>query len=81
MRRAARECGTDRKTVRRYYDASEQCGLEADVELADEVVARVAALVQGRPAPPPSDVGVIRFRRQGDYAACPSDIASPARPD
>lgn len=55
VRRAGRECGADRKTVRRYYDAAEQCGLEAGVELTDEVVARVAALVQGRPAPPPSN--------------------------
>jgi hypothetical protein len=52
-RRAARGCGADRKTVKRYYDAAEQCG--ADGELNDELVARVAALVQGRPAPPPSD--------------------------
>jgi transposase len=52
-RRAARECGADRKTVRRYYEAAAQCG--ADGELTDEVVAHVAALVQGRPAPPPSE--------------------------
>jgi hypothetical protein len=52
-RRAARECGTDRKTVRRYYEAAEQCG--ADGELTDEVVAQVAAVVQRRPTPPPSD--------------------------
>jgi hypothetical protein len=53
VRRAARECGADRKTVKRYYEAAEQCG--ADGELTDEVVARVAAMVQGRPAPPASD--------------------------
>jgi transposase len=52
-RRAARECGADRKTVRRYYEAAEQCS--ADGELTDELVAQVAALVQARPAPAPSD--------------------------
>jgi hypothetical protein len=52
-RRAARECGADRKMVKRYYEAAEQCG--ADGELTDELVAQVARVVQGRPVPPPSD--------------------------
>lgn len=52
-RRAARECGADRKTVKRYYEAAEQSG--ADGELTDELVAEVARLVQGRPVPPASE--------------------------
>jgi transposase len=53
VRRAARECGADRKTVRRYYEAAERC--RADGELTDDVVACVAAMVQGRTAPPASE--------------------------
>jgi transposase len=55
VRRAARECGADRKTVKRYYEAAEECGVAKGSELSDELVAQVARLVQGRPAPPPSD--------------------------
>ena len=54
-RRAARECGTDRKTVKRYYEAADECGIALDAELTDEVVARVGQAVQGRSTPPPSD--------------------------
>jgi len=54
-RRTARECGADRKTVRRYYEAARECGLGAGSELTDELVAQVAKLVQVRPPPPPSD--------------------------
>jgi transposase len=54
-RRTARECGADRKTVRRYYEAAERCGVRAGIELTDELVAEVAKLVQARPAPAPSD--------------------------
>lgn len=54
-RRAARECGADRKTVKRYYEAAERCGVGAATVLSDEVVAEVARLVQARPAPAPSD--------------------------
>lgn len=54
-RRAARECSADRKTVKRYYEAAEQCGVSTSSELTDELVARVASLVQGRPAPLLSD--------------------------
>jgi hypothetical protein len=41
--RTARECGTDRKTVRRHYEPAEQCGLGAGAELTEEVVANVAS--------------------------------------
>src|SRR5574341_1032916 len=54
-RRAARECGADRKTVKRYYEAARQCGVSAGVELTDELVGEVGQRVQARPAPPPSD--------------------------
>lgn len=54
-RRAARECGADRKTVARYYEAAEQCSVRAETELSDELVAEVARIVQGRPTPAPSD--------------------------
>ncbi len=54
-RRAARECGADRKTVKRYYEAAESCGVGPATVLSDEVVAEVARLVQARPAAPPSD--------------------------
>lgn len=55
VRRAARECGADRKTVKRYYEAAEACGVAAGAELTDELVARVGQVVQGRPALSPSD--------------------------
>src|SRR6266516_3319221 len=54
-RRAARECGADRKTVKRYYEAAEECGVRVGSELSDELVAEVARLVQARPALTPSD--------------------------
>jgi len=55
VRRTARECGADRKTVARYFEAADECGVRADVELSDEVIAAVAESVQGRPMPPPSE--------------------------
>ena len=55
VRRVARESGADRKTVRRYAEAAERCGLEPGVALTDEWVAEVARAVQGRPAPAPSE--------------------------
>ena len=54
-RRTARECGADRKTVKRYYEAAEQCGVRVGVELTDAVVGEVARRIQARPAPAPSD--------------------------
>ena len=54
-RRAARECGADRKTVKRYYEAARECAVSAGVELTDELVGEVGKRVQARPAPPPSD--------------------------
>ena len=61
-RRAARECGADRKTVKRYYEAAESCGVGPATVLSDEVVAEVARLVQARPAAPPSDAWRARCR-------------------
>lgn len=55
VRRAARECGADRKTVKRYYDAAEACSVTAGSELTDQLVAEVASRVQARPASAPSD--------------------------
>lgn len=55
VRRVARECGADRKTVRRYYEAADECGVRDSAELTDELVGKVAARVQGRPASQPSD--------------------------
>ncbi len=55
VRRAARECGADRKTVRRYYAAAKQCGVHPGEELSDELVAEVVRVVQARPVPAPSD--------------------------
>ena len=55
VRRAARECSADRKTVRRYYAAAKKCGVRAGEELSDDLVAEVVRLVQARPAPAPSD--------------------------
>jgi transposase len=54
-RRTARECGADRKTVKRYYEAAEQCGVRVGVELTDAVVGEVARRIQARPALSPSD--------------------------
>jgi len=55
VRRAARECGADRKTVKRYYEAARLCGVRVGVELTDELVGEVGGRVQARPAPAPSD--------------------------
>src|SRR5687767_114192 len=50
LREIARETRTDRKTVRRYVAAAEQCGLERDGALDDARVHEVARRVQERPA-------------------------------
>lgn len=55
VRRAARETAVDRKTVTRYFEAAEACGIRPGETLTDEIVASVAKRVQGRPAPQPSD--------------------------
>ena len=55
VRRTARECGADRKTVKRYFEAAKKCGVRVGSDLSDEVVAAVAREVQARPAPAPSD--------------------------
>ncbi len=54
-REIARGTGLDRKTVRRYIDAAEQCRLSRDDELSDTDVHLVAQRVQDRPAPEPSE--------------------------
>lgn len=54
LRQIAREGGPDRKTVARYVDAAKGCGVDAQSELSDDVVAAIAAIVQQRPLPPPS---------------------------
>src|SRR5918996_6214123 len=65
-RRAGRECGADRKTVKRYYEAAETCGLRPDGELTEELIAEIARRVQGRPAPAPSEAwrSLISFRER-----------------
>jgi hypothetical protein len=54
-RRIASEACLDRKTAQRYMDEAEACGLPRDRELSDDEVHQVAARVQSRPAPAPSD--------------------------
>lgn len=54
-RRTARECGADRKTVKRYYEAAGNCDVRAGVALTDEVVAEVARRIQARPTLAPSE--------------------------
>ena len=63
-RRAARECGADRKTVARYYEAAEACGLRPGCELTEELITDIARAVQSRPAPAPSEVwrALVPFR-------------------
>jgi transposase len=65
-RRAARECGADRKTVGRYYEAAETCGLRPGDELTEELLARIARAVQRRPALPPSQAwrALVPFRER-----------------
>jgi transposase len=54
-REIARATGLDRKTVRRYIQAAEQCQLSRDGELSDSEVHQVAQRVQDRPEPSPSE--------------------------
>lgn len=54
-REIARGTGLDRKTVRRYIEAAEQCGLSRDSEPSDSEVHQVAQRVQDRPPPEPSE--------------------------
>lgn len=54
-RRTAANCGADRKTVARYHAAARACGLAADAELTDAVIAQISAAVQARPKPAPSE--------------------------
>jgi transposase len=65
-RRAARECGADRKTVKRYYEAAEACGLRPDRELTEELIGEIARRVQRRLPPAPSEAwrSLIPFRER-----------------
>jgi transposase len=54
-REIARNTGLDRKTVRRYIEAAQQCQLSRDGELSDSEVHQVAQRVQDRPEPSPSE--------------------------
>jgi transposase len=54
-RQIARSGIVDRKTASRYIEAARACGLAADSELTDGIVAEVAGRVQARPSAPPSD--------------------------
>jgi transposase len=53
-RQIARSGIADRKTAGRYIEAAKRCGLSADSELTDGVVAEVAECVQARPIAAPS---------------------------
>lgn len=55
-RQQAREGVVGRRTATRYIEAAQELGLTSDAELTDDAVRAVAARVQGRPAPPPSEV-------------------------
>src|SRR5918996_2445938 len=65
-RRAARDCGADRKTVKRYYEAAAACGLGVGDELTEDLVAQIARKVQRRPPPAPSEAwrALIPFRER-----------------
>jgi hypothetical protein len=54
-RQIARSGIADRKTAGRYIEAARGCGLTAETELTDGVVAEVAGRVQARPIAAPSD--------------------------
>lgn len=54
IREIARESCVDRKTVRRYVQVAEQCGLSRDAALSDAVVHEVAGHVQSRPVASPT---------------------------
>jgi transposase len=55
-RRIARESGTDRKTVSRYIESAQSCGLvPTQTEIGDDVVAEIAQRVQARPMMTPSN--------------------------
>lgn len=67
-RQIARESGFDRKTVRRYLQTAQACGLERGRELTEEEVHEVAQRVQSRPLVPPSEPTEV-LRRQKDRIA------------
>jgi hypothetical protein len=54
-REIARATGLDRKTVRRYIQAAQQCRLSRDGELSDSEVHQVAQRVHDRPEPSRSE--------------------------
>jgi transposase len=53
-RQAAAATGLDRETVGRYVAATRELGIDAKVELTDEIVHQVAQCVQSRPVRDPS---------------------------
>lgn len=55
VRHVAAETGCDRKTVRRYFKASEKVGVARDREVSDEELRDIARAVQARPTKEPSD--------------------------
>ena len=55
-RQMQREGVADRKTAARYIEAAEECGVGAQTELSDELVAEVGRRVQSRQPPEPSEV-------------------------
>jgi transposase len=63
-REIARGTGLDRKTVRRYIEAAEVCGLSRDSELSDSEVQAVTQRVQDRPAPEPSEQRELLLRHK-----------------
>lgn len=50
-RQIARDGGLGRNTVNRYIEAAKSCGIGAETELIDALVAEVAQRVQARPLP------------------------------
>jgi len=63
-REIARGVGIDRKTVRRYVEAAQQCDISWEGELSDSEIQQVAQRVQSRPALAPSEQRELLFKHQ-----------------
>lgn len=63
-REIARGAGLDRKTVRRYIEAAEQCRLSRDDDPSESQLHQVAQLVQDRPEPEPSEQREILLKHK-----------------